>query len=105
MPTVPLTRTDVQSQLAAVQPEIFALGVKRLALFGSVGRNTARPDSDIDVLVEFLPGEKTYMHFFDLGELLEGLFGRRVELVTPESLSPFLQRRIFAEATDVFRAA
>ncbi len=98
-----LTLTDVQLQLAAAQPEITGLGVQRLALFGSVQRNTARPDSDVDVLVEFVPGEKTYMHFFALGELLEQLFQRRVELVTPESLSPSMRGRIFAEATDVFR--
>src|SRR3990172_1764802 len=96
-----LTRTDVHACLAAAQAEIFGLGVRRLALFGSVQRNTARPDSDVDVLVEFQPGEKTYKHFFALGELL----GRRVELVTPESLSPFLHRRILADATDVIRAA
>lgn len=100
-----LTRTDVHVRLAAAQAEILSLGVRRLALFGSVQRNTARPDSDVDVLVEFRAGEKTYKHFFALGELLERLLDRRVELVTPESLSPFLQREILAEATDVIRAA
>jgi len=100
-----LTRTDVHACLAAAQAEILSLGVRRLALFGSVQRNAARPDSDVDVLVEFQPGEKTYKHFFALGELLERLLDRRVELVTPESLSPFLQRHILAEATDVIRAA
>jgi predicted nucleotidyltransferase len=100
-----LTRADVLSRVAAAQAEIFSLGVRRLALFGSVQRNAARPDSDVDVLVEFQPGQKTYRHFFALGELLEQLLDRRVELVTPESLSPFLQRRILAEATDVIRAA
>lgn len=100
-----LTRTDAHVCLTAAQAEILSLGVRRLALFGSVARNTARPDSDVDVLVEFRPGEKTYKHFFALGELLERLLGRRVELVTPESLSPFMQREVLAEATDVIRAA
>ena len=100
-----LTRADVHSRLGAAQAEILSLGVRRLALFGSVQRNAARPDSDVDVLVEFHPGEKTYKHFFALGELLERLLDRRVELVTPESLSPFLQRHVLAEATDVIRAA
>jgi hypothetical protein len=84
--------------------EILRLGVSRLALFGSVQRETARPDSDVDVLVEFQPGEKTYMHFFALGELLEERLGRRVELVTPESLSPFVLQRVRAEAADVIRS-
>jgi hypothetical protein len=100
-----LTRADVLSRLASAEAEILSFGVRRLALFGSVVRNTARPDSDVDVLVEFNPREKTYRHFFALGELLERLLDRRVELVTPESLSPFVQTRVLAEATDVIRAA
>lgn len=101
----PLTRADVHACLAAAQTEILSLRVRRLALFGSVQRDVARPDSDVDVLVEFHPGEKTYMHFFALGELLERVLDRRVELVTPESLSPFLQRQILAEAADVIGPA
>ena len=89
----------------SAQAEILRLGVRRLALFGSVQRDAARTDSDIDVLVEFRPGEKTYDHFFALGDLLERALGRRVELVTPESLSPFLGPYILAEARDVVRAA
>jgi hypothetical protein len=100
-----LTRADVLSRLATAQTEILDLGVRRLALFGSVQRDAARPDSDVDVLVEFQPGEKTYDHFLALGDLLEQLFGRRVELVTPESLSPFLGPHILAEAVDVLTAA
>ncbi len=100
-----LTRADVISRLAPAHADIFGLGVRRLALFGSVQRNAARPDSDVDVLVEFEPGEKTYDHFLALGDLLETLFGRRVELVTPESLSPFLGPYILAEAMDVLRTA
>lgn len=49
------SRADVQDRLQAVQAEIFGLGVRRLALFGSVRRDTARPDSDVDQLVEFEP--------------------------------------------------
>jgi len=100
-----LTRTDVETRLAPVRADIRRLGVTRLALFGSVQRGAARPDSDVDVLVEFRPGEKTYKRFFALAELLEEILGRRVELVTPEALSPFLKQRILAEASDVLGAA
>lgn len=100
-----LTRTDVVQRLADIRPEVVKLGVQRLALFGSVQRDAARPDSDVDFLVEFRPGEKTYDHFLALGDLLEQTLGRRVELVTPESLSPFLGPYILAEAADVVRAA
>ena len=99
------SRTEVEASLITAQAEIFRLGVRRLALFGSVQRGTARADSDVDVLVEFRPGEKSFDHFVALGELLEHLLGRRVELVTPESLSPFLRPYILAEARDVVRAA
>ena len=54
---------------------------------------------------EFVPGLKTFDHFIDLGDLLERLLGAKVELVTPESLSPFLKAHILADALDVVRAA
>ncbi len=92
-------------RIVASEPAIRALGVARLALFGSVARGEARPDSDVDLLVQFSPGAKTFDRFLALSELLEALLGRRVELVTTESLSPFLGPRILAEAQDVLRAA
>ena len=100
-----LTRADVEACLADAQTEILGLGVRRLALFGSVRRNAARADSDVDLLVEFQPGQKSYDRFVALGDQLERLLERSVELVTPESLSPFLKPYILAQATDVVRAA
>ena len=105
MESAPLTRNMAMARLAAAEPAIRALGVARLALFGSVVRDEARPDSDVDVLVQFSPGQKSYAHFIALSELLESLLRRHVELVTPEALSPFLGPRILAEAQDVLRAA
>jgi hypothetical protein len=99
------SRADVQARLTAAQAEILGLGVRRLALFGSVRRDAARVGSDVDLLVEFSPGEKSFDHLIDLGDLLEHVLGHRVELVTPESLSPFLKSDILAEAMDVVRAA
>ena len=105
MPDTPLTREQATNRLVACEPEIRALGVQRLALFGSVARGQARLDSDVDILVQFCPGEKTYDRFLALAELLEARLGHRVELVTTEALSPFLGPRILAEAEDVLRAA
>jgi predicted nucleotidyltransferase len=105
MRSQPLTRLEVQARLAEAQTEIFRMGVQRLALFGSVQRNEARSDSDVDVLVEFAPGQKTFDHLLDLGDLLENSLGCRVELVTVESLSPHLRPYILAEARDVLSAA
>src|SRR5579885_1113817 len=96
-----LSREQAAELLAASEAEIRALGVARLALFGSVLRGEARPDSDVDLLVQFSPGAKTFDRFLALSELLEDRLGRRVELVTTEALSPFIVPHILAEAQDV----
>jgi len=100
-----LTRDQAFARLRAAEAEIRALGVRRLALFGSVLRGDARPDSDVDLLVEFDPELKSFDRFIALAELLERLLGRQVELVTTEALSPFIGPRILADAADVLRAA
>jgi predicted nucleotidyltransferase len=105
MSTIPLTRDEAIRRLQTLESEIRRLGVRRLALFGSVLRNEARPGSDVDVLVEFTATEKTFDRFMALADLLEGTLEHPVELVTTESLSPFIGPRILAEAKDVLRAA
>jgi len=100
-----LSRDEAVRCLLASEAEIRALGVRRLALFGSVLRGEAGPDSDVDLLVQFSPGAKTFDRFLALSDLLEERLGRRVELVTTEALSPFIGPRILAEAQDVLRAA
>jgi predicted nucleotidyltransferase len=105
VPTPVLSYEQTAERLSGCEQEIRALGVVRLALFGSVLRRAPRADSDIDVLVEFGPGAKSYDRFLKLSEVLEARLGRRVELVTTEALSPFIGPRILAEAQDVLRAA
>ena len=100
-----LTRQQVLDRLATREAEILELGVRRLALFGSVLHGRARPESDVDLLVEFRAEAKTFRRFLQLAELLESTLGRRVELVTTEALSPYIGPRILAEAQDVIRAA
>jgi hypothetical protein len=105
MSTTSLTRDGAIRLLQTVEIQIRRLGVRRLALFGSVLRNEARPDSDVDVLVEFTPAEKSFDSFMALADLLEDALEHRIEIVTTESLSPFIGAHILAEATDVLRAA
>jgi predicted nucleotidyltransferase len=100
-----MTLADAAARIGAVEARIRSLGVQRLALFGSVLRGVPRPDSDVDLLVQFTKGSKTFDRFIALSELLEEHLGRRVELVTTEALSPFLGPHILAEARDVLRAA
>jgi predicted nucleotidyltransferase len=105
MASGPLTRDIAMARLTQAESDIRALGVVRLSLFGSVARNEAQADSDVDLLVQFAPGQKSFGRFMALFDLLESLLQRRVELVTTEALSPFIGPRILAEAQDVLRAA
>lgn len=101
---MPLTRDEAIHRIRAAEGEIRALGVEQLALFGSVLRNEAQADSDVDLLIGFAPGRKSYGGFLALSELLQERLGCPVEVVTTEALSPFLGPRILAEAEDVLRA-
>lgn len=105
METSALTRDEAIRRLREVEPEVRNLGVLRLALFGSVLRGEAGPGSDVDLLVEFRAGAKSFDRFLALADLLEETLGHPVELVTPEALSPFIGPRILSEAEDVLRAA
>lgn len=74
--------------------------VRKLALFGSVLRDDFRPDSDVDVLVEFEPGHVPGLAFFGMEDELSQLFQREVELHTPAFLSPYFRREV-ERAADV----
>ena len=79
------------------RPELSAMGVKSLKLFGSVVRGEVRPESDIDILVEF-SRPIGLLAFVRLKQRLAELLGRPVDLVTPEALKPPLRDGILNEA-------
>jgi hypothetical protein len=91
------SREEVLTRIRRERDALRALGVKRLGLFGSFRHGEAREDSDVDLLVEFEPSRKTFDAFMDLSFRLESLLGRRVRLVTPESLSPYIGPHILRE--------
>ena len=72
--------------------------IRRLSLFGSVLRDDFRPESDVDVLVEFEPGCTPGFDFFGMQEELSSILGRRVDLNTPACLSRFFRAEVLAEA-------
>ena len=104
MVTAAASKRDVFDRISRLHPELRAYGVRRLALFGSFSRNTADADSDVDLIVEFNPGQKTFDNFIAVCELLEQSLQRKVEVLTPESLSPHIGPRILQEAEDVIVA-
>src|SRR3970040_2243190 len=67
-----------------------ALGANKVGVFGSFVRGEQRSDSDIDLLVEFLPGQKNYRNLLGVADLAERLMGREVEVLTPQSISPYI---------------
>jgi predicted nucleotidyltransferase len=80
-------------------------GVRRLSVFGSILRDDFGPDSDVDVLVEFLPGIRASL--FDVGGMLMELremLGRDVDLRTPADLSKYFRDDVVAEARPLYAA-
>ena len=73
---------DVLRRLRTIEASLRSRGVASLWVFGSVARGEARPDSDVDVLVEFEAGKTPGMAFFLLPQELEPIFGRSVDLTT-----------------------
>jgi uncharacterized protein len=94
------TKAEVLARLRAAAPDLRALGVERLGLFGSFVRDEATPESDVDVLVDFAAGRKTFRALCAVGDLLEERLGRTVEIVTRRGLSPYIGPHILATTQD-----
>lgn len=90
-------KEELLSILREHRQELKRFGVRRCGLFGSFVRGQPTPDSDIDILVEFEPGKKSFDNFMGLAFFLEQLLGRPVDLVTVESLSPHIGPHILRE--------
>jgi predicted nucleotidyltransferase len=78
--------------------------IRRLALFGSALRDDFRPDSDLDILVEFEPDARVGLRFFALQRELTELLGRSVDLNTPAFISPYFRDQVMTEAEDLYVA-
>ena len=80
-------------------------GIRRLSLFGSVIRDDFDDQSDVDILVEFMPQVKVGLSFFSLQNELAQILDRRVDLSTPGFLSARIRDRVASEAKSVYEAA
>jgi predicted nucleotidyltransferase len=90
-------REEALRRLAEHRDELAAMGAGSLSLFGSVARDEAGPDSDIDVLIEL----DRPLDLFDLGRIqirLEEILEQRVDLVMPDTLRPRLRASVLDEA-------
>lgn len=94
-----IKKSDIFTTIREHSDEIKQLGVKRLGVFGSVARNEASRKSDIDVLVEFCPKQKTFNNYMKLKYLLQKTLKRKVDLVTKPALKSQLKSTIEKDLT------
>jgi len=76
--------------------------VSRIGVFGSVSRQEDSPDSDVDILIDFIPGKVKYRLFIDLADDLEKILGRPVDLITVNGLSPYMRPSIEKEVIWIY---
>lgn len=98
-------KEDILEIVLRERKRLADLGVVSIGLFGSFVRGDQNPKSDIDLLVEFIPAKHTFDNFMDLSFLLEDLLGHKVEIITPEALSPYIGPHILKEVERVAIAA
>jgi len=89
-----LTSNQIMKTLNVHRKEMQQFGVKRIGLFGSFRTNNQHRKSDVDILVEFHKGKKTFDNYMELKFFLEKSFGRSVDLVIKESVKHELKPSI-----------
>jgi predicted nucleotidyltransferase len=90
-------KNQIFARLREHHRKLRGFGVKRFGLFGSFRRGEQTNQSDVDLLVEFESGQKSFDNFMNLAFFLEDLLERKVDLITPESLSPHIGPKILRE--------
>ena len=100
------TSQDLAVDLAAIAEVCRRFDVRYLAVFGSVSRGEARPDSDVDVLYELKPGRP--MGYFELERLADALSplfgGRYVDIARPVQLHPLIHDEVMSQAKVLYEA-
>lgn len=99
------TKKELVQKIIDNREQISNYGVKIIGIFGSFVRDEVKENSDIDFLIEFHPEQKNFDNFMDLAFFLQNLLGRKVEIVTPQSLSKHIGPYILKEVEYVSIAA
>ncbi|MBU1016818.1 MAG: nucleotidyltransferase family protein [Patescibacteria group bacterium] len=85
-----LDKDRILSLLQARSNKLSSFGVTDIGVFGSYVRGEQKAKSDVDILVEFRKDKKTFRNYINLAQYLEEIFGKQVELITTDSLSPYI---------------
>jgi predicted nucleotidyltransferase len=98
-----MNRNDALEVLRHSQAELRARGVRRAALFGSVARGESRPDSDIDIMIEIDPDAPIGVYeYVGLKDYIASLFAAPVDVVSRDSLKPYVRPAATADAVYAF---
>ena len=89
-----LTKERIMQLLFDHRSQLKVYSVSKIGLFGSFGRNEQNAESDIDFLVDFQPGKKTFQNYVRVLEMLEEIFHRKIDLVIIGSIKPALKHNI-----------
>jgi len=84
------SKEEILKLLSENNNQLKVYGVTKIGLFGSFIPGEQNDNSDVDLLVEFDPKKKTFKNFMKTVYFAEKLLGREVEIVTPQSLSPYI---------------
>ncbi len=101
MDTQVTSKDTIMRRVLEARDVLASLGVRSIGLFGSFVRGQQQPDSDVDILVEFTAEKHTFDNFMEVSFFLEKLLGRKVDLLTPEALSPHIGPYILREVERV----
>ena len=97
-----ISKNTILSVMRMHKPQLASFGVNRIGLFGSYVRDEQKPQSDIDILVDFEPEKETFDNLMNLYNYLEKLFeNKKIEVVTTNGLSPYLGKYILNEVNYV----
>jgi len=88
---------EIISQLSANMEKLNRYGIEKIGLFGSGARNTLTSSSDLDFLVEFYSGMKSFDNYMDVKFFLEDLFHRNIDLVIYQNIKEPLKEDILKE--------
>lgn len=93
-----LSKELILSQLKSKHDEISRFGIRTIGLFGSYARDEQSSDSDIDILIDFVPQKESFDNLMAVYDLVESLFcNQKIEIVTKNGLSPYIGPQILKE--------